>query len=69
MLEFLFYYTFTELKASYEKACALSDENAKEVRDLIDQLADREKEVDKHRHQIQLQDNEIKENRDKIKYV
>ncbi len=62
-------HTFSELKTSYDKACALSDENAKEVRDLIDQLADREKDVDKHRHQIQLQDSEIKEHRDKIKYV
>ena len=47
----------------------MSDENAKEMKDLIDQLSKKEGEIEKHRHQIQLQNESIAELRENNKYV
>ena len=47
----------------------MSDENAKELKDLVDQLGKRETEIDKHRHQIELQNETLVELRENIKYV
>ena len=60
---------FSELKHNYDKACTMSDENAKEVKDLIDQLSKKEAEIEKHRHQIQLQNESIAELKETNKYV
>ena len=62
-------FIFLELKHNYDKACAMSDENAKEVKDLIDQLGKKEAEIEKHRHQIQLQNESIAELKENNKYV
>ena len=47
----------------------MSDENAKEVKDLIDQLGKKEGEIEKHRHQIQLQNESIAELKENNRYV
>ena len=60
---------FVELKQNYDKACAMSDENAKELKDLVDQLGKKETEIDKHRRQIELQNETLAELRENIKYV
>ena len=47
----------------------MSDEHATEVKDLVDQLGKKESEIEKHRHQIELQNESLIEFRENIKYV
>ena len=47
----------------------MSDEHANEVKDLIDELSKKEGEIEKHRHQIQLQNESIAELKENNKYV
>ena len=49
------------LKSDYDKACAMSDEHAKEVRDLIDQLSKSETDIQRHWSQIDKQNETIHE--------
>ena len=63
------HFIFLELKHNYDKACTMSDEHAEEVKDLIDQLSKKEADIEKHRHQIQLQNESIAELKENNKYI
>ena len=45
----------------------MSDEHATEVKDLVDQLGKKESEIEKHRHQNELQNESLTESRENIK--
>ena len=55
---------FPAVQGDYKKACGLADEKERDVKNLIDQLEEKEKQCERVNNQLKVTENAVKELRD-----